>query len=159
MDAKIKRKTLRMFSNGIYILTSRNGDCCRAAIVSWVSQVSFKPPLIMAAVRKGSNVFACLSESGIAAIHILGADQQDVARKFFAKTQAIDGTINGEPFLNGKTYAPILQNAPAYVECQIHQIIENGGDHTIVVLEVVEAECRRQVQPLTVADSPWEYSG
>ena len=159
MDSKIKRKTLRLFSNGIYILTSRSGDCCRAALVSWVSQVSFKPPLIMAAVRKGSNIFACLSESGIAAIHILGCDQQDVARKFFTKMQAVDGAINGEPFLNGKTGAPTLQNAPAYVECQLHQIVENGGDHAIVVLEVVEAECRQQVQPLTIAASPWEYGG
>ncbi len=113
----------------------------------------------MAAVRKGSNVFECLSESRIAAIHVLGLDQQDVARKFFMTTQASSGVINGEPFVDGKTCAPILQSAPAYIECEVRRIVDDGGDHAIVILEVVEAECRQQVQPLTIADTPWEYGG
>jgi len=29
----------------------------------------------------------------------------------------------------------------------------------LVVLEVLEAGCREQVRPLTIADSPWEYGG
>jgi hypothetical protein len=33
------------------------------------------------------------------------------------------------------------------------------GDHAVVVMEVVEAECRGDVRPLTVAASPWEYGG
>ena len=160
MDIKSKRKALRMFSNGLYVLTSRSGDQYGAATVSWVSQTSFKPPLVMAAIKAGGNIFQCLAESRIAAIHVLGHDQQDIAQKFFSRTQATyPDTINDEPVMAGKTSAPILQNSPAYVECQVHQIIENGGDHTIVVLEVVEANCQQQVQPLTVADSPWEYGG
>jgi hypothetical protein len=67
MDAKVKQKTLRMLSNGVYVLTSRTGDRYGAATVTWVSQVSFKPPLVMAAVRRESNVFKCLAESRIAA--------------------------------------------------------------------------------------------
>lgn len=159
MNPKMKRKALRMFSNGMYIITSRSGDHYGAATVTWVSQASFKPPLVMAAVRKGSNVFECLSESRVAAIHVLGSEQQDVARKFFMTTQASSGVINGEPFIDGKTCAPILQNLPAYIECSVRQIIDNEGDHAIVILEVVEAECRRQVYPLTIVDTPWEYGG
>ena len=159
MDAQSKRNALRMFSNGLYVLTSRTAEICGAATVSWVSQVSFRPPLIMVAIRKDSHILKCLATSQIAAIHILGHDQQDMAQKFFARTQANTKIINGEPFREGKTSAPILQNAPAYLECQVHQIVENGGDHSIAVLEVVEAECRHQVRPLTVADTPWEYGG
>jgi len=64
VDAKVKQKTLRMLSNGVYVLTSRSEGRYGAATVTWVSQASFKPPLIMAAVRRESNVFECLSESG-----------------------------------------------------------------------------------------------
>ena len=65
-----------MFSNGMFILTSRSGVRYGAAVVAWLSQASFRPPLVMAAVRKGSRVFECLLQSGVAAIHVLGADQE-----------------------------------------------------------------------------------
>ncbi len=134
MNPETRKKTLRLLSNGIYILTSRHGDHYGAATVTWVSQVSFKPALIMAAVRTESTVFKCLSQSHIAAIHILSANQQEIARKFFATTQVGSGMINGEPFIKRKTSAPILQNVPAYVECRVHQIVETGGDHALVIM-------------------------
>jgi len=148
-----------MLSNGLYVMTSRSGDRFGAATVTWVSQASFRPPLIMAAVRPDSNVFACLRQSGFVALHILGSGQEDMARRFFEPTRALDGGINGEPFQDGATTAPILRNAPAYVECRVRRILDDLGDHVLVVLEVLEAGCREQVRPLTIADSPWEYGG
>ena len=159
MDPASRRKTLRMLSNGLYVMTSRSGDRCGAATVTWVSQASFRPPLLMAAVRPDSNVFACLRDSGVAAVHILGLGQVDLARRFFAPTRSDGGGINGEPVRDGVTSAPILCNAPAYVECRVRQILDSLGDHVLVVLEVVGAECRDQVRPLTIAESPWEYGG
>ena len=159
MDVETKRKTLRLFSNGMYIMTSRHEDRFGAATVTWLSQASFKPPLIMAALRTESNVFKCLSQSSIAAIHILGANQQELARKFFATTRVSIGMINGEPFVDGKTSAPILQSVPNYIECRVRQIVDIGGDHALVIMEPVEAEYAREMRPLTVADSPWEYGG
>lgn len=143
----------------MYILTSRDGDRYGAAMVTWLSQASFKPPLLMAAVRTESNVFQCMRESHVAAVHILDSDQQDLAQKFFAPTQADGSSINGEPFVAGTTTAPILRNVPAYMECRVHQIPDSGGDHALVIMEVVEAGCRAPVRPLTIAESPWEYGG
>src|SRR2546428_12129286 len=97
MDAKVRQKTLRMLSNGVYVLTARSEDRYGAATVTWVSQVSFKPPLIMAAVRRQSNVFKCLAESRVAALHIAGDGQQDIARRVFFPTRANCTTINGVP--------------------------------------------------------------
>jgi len=159
VDAKVKQKTLRMLSNGVYVLTSRSGNRYGAATVSWVSQASFKPPLIMTAVRTESNVFKCLAESRSAVLHIVGDRQQDVARRFFFPTHAECGTINGEAFMDGRTAAPVLPNLPAYIECQVERIVDTDGDHAVVILRVVEAECREQVRPLTMADTPWEYGG
>ena len=158
MDAVSRRRTLRLLSNGLYIVTSCSGARHGAATVTWLSQASFKPPLVMAALRPESSVFECLSESGVAAVHILDAEQQDMAQRFFAPTQTSGDTINGEPFNPGLTRAPILQNARAYVECFVRQIVRLG-DHAVVIMEVVEAKCRRHVQPLTVAASPWTYGG
>src|SRR5215467_14930813 len=141
MDPKVKKSTLRLLSNGVYVVTSRDGDKFGAATVTWISQASFKPPLIMAAIRTNSNVFQCLSRSGVAAIHIVDCDQQAVAQRFFTPTRTELGAINGEPFQDGKTSAPILQNFRAHVECRVRQILECEGDHAVVVMEVLEAEC------------------
>ena len=159
VDTKARQKTLRLLSNGVYVLTSRNEEQCGAATVSWVSQISFKPPLIMAAVRQNSNVYKCLERSRVAALHIVGNGQQEIARRFFFPTAAGCGTINGEPVVAGKTTVPLLANLPAHLECEVDRIVNTDGDHAMVILRVVEAECREQVRPLTIADTPWEYGG
>lgn len=114
MDPKTKQKTLRLLSNGMYILTSGHGTRLGAATVSWVSQASFKPPLIMAAVRKESRLFACLRQSLVAALHILDRRQKHLAQKFFTRTSGTADPLNGEPFLEGKTSTPILKNLPTW---------------------------------------------
>jgi flavin reductase (DIM6/NTAB) family NADH-FMN oxidoreductase RutF len=159
MDPKVKQRTLRLFSNGMYVLTSRQGSRPAAATVTWVSQASFKPPLIMAAVRRDSSLFSCLRESRVAVLHILDRRQRNLAQKFFTRARANAAPLNGEPYSEGKTSAPILKNLSAYVECKVVHIHEEHGDHAVVILEVVEAGLRKPVHPLTVADSPWEYGG
>lgn len=160
MNPKTRQKTLRLLTNGMYVLTSRDGVRLGAATVTWVSQVSFKPPLLMIAIRKNSNLFRCVRASRIAALHVLGRNDQPIAQKFFSPI-AKGGvtTLNGEPFTEGVTSAPILKNLPAYLECKVVEIDDRHGDHALCILEVVEAALREEVHPLTVFDSPWEYGG
>ena len=158
MDGPARKRTLRKLSNGLYVITSASRTRFGAATVTWMSQASFVPPLVMAAIRPDSNVFACLSESGAAAVHILDSTQQEMAQRFFSPTSVVDHTINGEPFSQGLTGAPILMNALAYFETLVRQIV-TLGDHAVVIMEVVEAECRGDLSPLTVAASPWTYGG
>ncbi len=159
MDLKKKQKALRQVSNGMYVMTSRSGTTYGAATITWLSQISFKPPLLLAAVRPESSVFGCLSESRHVAVHILAGHQMDVARKFLSTTEVKDGLMNGEPFIEGNTVAPILTNALSYVVCHVDQIIDGGGDHKLVIMEVLDAEHFRDFKPLLVADSPWKYGG
>ncbi|MGH9749797.1 MAG: flavin reductase family protein [Candidatus Polarisedimenticolia bacterium] len=154
-----RRTVLRLLTNGVYVITARSGGRCGAATITWVSQASFRPPLLMAAIRKESNVLACLRESGVAALHVLGRGQQEMARLFFAPTAAAPGAINGEPVGEGRTGAPVLERAPAYVECVTRLVLDEPGDHALVILEVVEAVQREPVEPLTLAATPWEYGG
>src|SRR5579884_2189445 len=159
MDATVRKTTLRLLTNGVYIITARSNSEFGGATVTWVSQASFHPPLLMAAIRPDSNVYRCLLESRLAAIHVLSADQQEIAQRFFTPTVVCDGTMNGEPFSEGKTLLPILQNAPAYVECRVLRIVDDVGDHAVVLVEVLEAECRRAVTPMRIDESPWRYGG
>jgi flavin reductase (DIM6/NTAB) family NADH-FMN oxidoreductase RutF len=159
VDVRARKKALRMLSNGVYVLTSRCEDRYGAATVTWVSQVSFKPPLIMVALRRESNVFKCLGQSRTAVLHIVGDKQLEIARSFFRPTRSGSGMINGEPFSEGRTAAPVLANLPAHIECEVENIIDTDGDHAVVILRVVEAKCREPVRPLIIAETPWEYGG
>lgn len=159
MDPKIKQKTLRLLTNGMYILTSRSGERVTASTVTWVSQVSFKPPLVLAAIRLDSAVLGSIVESGIAALHILDRSEKAIAQKFFSPTKHTGNTVNGEPYIAGMTSAPLLRNASAWLECKVADVHKRQGDHALVVLEVVDAQLRRPVKPLIVADSPWQYGG
>ena len=159
MDPKIKQKVLRLLTNGMYILTSRSGKRFGAATITWVSQASFKPPLLMAALRKDGSAFQCVVESHAAVLHVLDSAQQTIAQKFFAATEESSGLLNGEPYSAGTIGAPVLGNLGAYLECKSLDILEKHGDHAIVVLEVLDAVLRKDVEPLTVTGSPWQYGG
>jgi flavin reductase (DIM6/NTAB) family NADH-FMN oxidoreductase RutF len=159
MEPKTKQKALRLLTNGMYVLTSRSGDKYGAATVTWVSQASFKPPLLMAALRKDGSVFQCLAESKTAVLHVLAKDQKDVAQKFFAATKSEAGQINGEPFVPGKNSAPVLTNLPVYIEGSVVDVNDRLGDHALVIFEVTHCALSRDIDPLTVTDSPWEYGG
>ena len=76
MDPKIKQKVLRLLTNGMYVLTSRSAKRFGAATITWVSQASFKPPLLMVALRKDGSAFQCVVESRAAVLHVLDSGQQ-----------------------------------------------------------------------------------
>jgi flavin reductase (DIM6/NTAB) family NADH-FMN oxidoreductase RutF len=159
MDPKTKQKVLRLLTNGMYILTSRSAERFGAATITWVSQASFKPPLLMVALRKDGSAFQCVVESGASVLHVLSSDQQLIAQKFFAATSESQGLLNGEPYFEGTNGAPVLENLGAYLECKALEIVATHGDHAIVIFEVLDAVLRKDVEPLTVTGSPWQYGG
>ena len=159
MDPKTKQKVLRLLTNGMYILTSLSAKRFGAATVTWVSQASFKPPLLMVALRKDGSAYQCVVESHTAVLHVLDSGQQTIAQKFFAATEESQGQLNGEPYFEGTNGAPVLENLGAYLECKALEIVAEHGDHAIVVFEVLDAVLRREIEPLTVTGSPWQYGG
>ena len=63
---------------------------------------------------------------------------------FFKPTKLEDGKLSGQAIHRGTTGAPILDAAPAAVECRVTNIVEQG-DHHIVVGEVVEAHLSKPI--------------
>ncbi len=82
----VRSDALRLLSNGVYVLTACPSDTIHAATISWISQVSFQPPLVMVALQRNSHLAHAVRKAHRFAINILGADQQALAEKFFAHT-------------------------------------------------------------------------
>ena len=144
MDPEAKKTALRMIPYGLYVLTSATNDGrVSAAAVNWVTQTSFKPPLVVVGVKADSLAHSLIEESGAFALNVLGKGQQALAFAFFKPAQREGMKIGGEPFRFGATGAPLLDNAPAFVECRVVQILKHG-DHSAVVGEVVDAGVTQQ---------------
>jgi flavin reductase (DIM6/NTAB) family NADH-FMN oxidoreductase RutF len=139
MDADAKKTALRMIPYGLYVLTAEGKDGkVAASTVNWVTQSAFQPPLVVVGVKADSGAHAIIKESKTFALNILGKDQKGQAFTFFKPLEREGNTIGGEPFRKGALGAPILEKAPAYLECKLVDTIEKG-DHSVFVGEVQDA--------------------
>jgi flavin reductase (DIM6/NTAB) family NADH-FMN oxidoreductase RutF len=139
MDADAKKVALRMIPYGLFVLTTDDGKgTLTGATVNWVTQASFGPPLVAVGVKADSHGRHALSIGSHFALNMLGKDQKDVAYTFFKPTVVEGNKMSGQPFHKGSTGAPILDSAIAAVELRVNTIVE-GGDHHVVIAEVVDA--------------------
>jgi flavin reductase (DIM6/NTAB) family NADH-FMN oxidoreductase RutF len=160
MDPKAKKQTMRLLTYGLHVLTAQDGDDVAAATVSWLSQASFEPPLIMVGIKVDSGIHEVVKQTGVFAVNTLGEGQKDIAAAFFRPSQVEEGRINGYAFEPGpETGAPLLLDLPAWFEARVTDRIERG-DHTVVVAEVINAGVRDDdAQPLELRSTGWSYGG
>ena len=109
-----------------------------AATENWVTQASFKPPLVAVGVKADSQIYDIVKTAGNFALNVLGKRQHGTAYAFFKPAERDGQEISGEPFRAGSTGAPVLENTPAFVECRLVTTVEEG-DHSIFVGKVVDA--------------------
>ena len=153
-----KKSTLLMIPYGLYVLAARNGNDYGAGTVNWVTQTSFKPPLVAMGVKKDSGLYSVLKESGKFALSFLESGQKDIAFGFFKPTTVDGNTINGQRFETHETGAPVIEAAPAWVEGNIVGEIA-VGDHSCVVGEVTNAGSKREARLLTLEEVGVKYGG
>jgi flavin reductase (DIM6/NTAB) family NADH-FMN oxidoreductase RutF len=160
MDEQIKRQVLRKLPYGMYIMTASTGSDVAASTLTWLSQCSFRPPLVMLAVQARSRIHEVIDSVKSLAVNILGESQKDIAETFFRPVAAEAGRLGGWAYTAGPaTGAPILADVPAWFEARVTDSIR-GGDHTVFVAEVIHAGLREpSALPLRLAGTPWNYGG
>lgn len=130
---------MQMLQYGVYVLgTQAEEDEAVATVVSWVTQASFTPPLMVVALRVGSRIHSIVQKSGAFSINVLDRKHTSAARTFFEPVWEKGGTLGGQRFHNGPTGAPVLECATGYLECTLDLCLEKG-DHSIFIGEVVDA--------------------
>jgi len=158
MDANVKKQVLRQITYGMYVMTAKDSRKIAAGTVNWLSQASFAPPLIMAAVKADSSLKPVVESTGTFVINVLSASQKQFAEDFFRTAKVEDNKIQGHPFKPGTSGAPVLDDAYAFMECKVTDKVDRG-DHTVYVAEVTEVGQRRQDKPLEMWDTGWFYGG
>ncbi len=147
---------LASMTYGIYVLTTRHAETLNGMIASWVSQVSYAPPLIMVAVHPDRYSHDLLQKSGHFALNILAREQNDLLTRFkgpdhMSKFDALawHGGVNG---------CPILDDCIGSVACRIRQTLK-PGNHALFIGQVVEAVFNGAKRPLCTLDYEGCYLG
>ena len=161
LNTDVRNEALRLLSNGLYVLTACVGDTIHAASVSWVSQVSFQPPLVMVAFQRGSHLAQAVRKAHRFAVNILGAEQLALAESFLHHLTAPATTTDlaGQAFRHDSAHCPLLRDSLAWLECRLAAELGTPGDHVLLLGEVTGAGIRRSGQPMVLWSTPWSYGG
>lgn len=157
------KEALKRMPYGFYSITSSNGDEVNAMVANWVMQASFTPRLVAVALQKKAYSHGVIKKGGVFAINIFNQEDQEAMMAFTKGREKNPDKMNEASFtLAPETGCPILEGAAAYVECQMQQMIDIGGDHDILIGEVVNAGVLKEGDvddTLTLPDIGWSYAG
>ena len=141
---------------GIYVLTTRHEETVNGMIASWVSQVSYDPPLFMVAVHPNRYSHRLLVQSGHFALHILAREQKALLARFKGPVAA--EKFSGIDWKDGVSGCPILTDCIGSLECRIVSA-SAPGNHTLFIGEVVDAVFHRPAPPLSTLNYEGCYLG
>jgi flavin reductase (DIM6/NTAB) family NADH-FMN oxidoreductase RutF len=159
---KLRRRVLWKMPSGLYVLGARAGDRRNAMTINWVSQLSFDPKLVGVSIERTAFTHELVAEGGAFVVNLVAQEDRAIVRKFTKPVEVDLGkrTLNGFPFHDGVTGAPILDQAVAFLECEVRQSVDLGG-HTLFLGEVVECafQLDEDTPVLSMADTRMNYGG
>jgi flavin reductase (DIM6/NTAB) family NADH-FMN oxidoreductase RutF len=123
---KLRRRVLWTMPSGLYVIGSRHGDRLNLMTANWVTQVSFAPKLVAVSVENDALTHALIREGRAFSVNIVARDDRAIVRKF-TKPVEVDtatSTLNGFAFHTAQTGVPILDQAVAFVECELQREVE-----------------------------------
>ena len=129
---------------------------------NWATQVGFDPKLLAVSVEHEAVTHELIAGGRVFSLNIVDREDRAIVRKFTkpVEVDAEANTLNGFPFHDGRTGAPILDQALAYVECEVRQTVDVGS-HTLFIGEVVDAAFQKpeDTLPLRMEDTRMNYGG
>ncbi len=138
---------------GVYVIGVAHGGRRDAFTAAWLMQVSFDPLLLALSVNPGNASYPLLRESGRFAVSVLARGQLELARRFGTRSGRDEDKLAGVAWRPGQGGAPILEAAPAFLECEVVER-RAAGDHVLVVARAVGGRVvQDDVAPLTYAET------
>lgn len=138
---KLRRRVLWTMPSGLYVIGSTDkGERRNGMTANWVTQMSFEPKLLGVGVEKSAFTHELIEAGGCFSVSLVDREDRAIVRKF---TKPVDvdleaKTLNGFPYTERVTGAPVLTQSVAFLDCVVRQPVE-AGNHTFFVGEIVEA--------------------
>jgi len=154
VDAEIYKNVLAQFASGVTVVTVQFEDKRHGLTASSFTSVSLDPPLVLVCVAKGLYSHQLIERSGVFAVNILGAEQQEWGIRFADPN--VEDRFAGIDCTTAETGSPILSGCLAWADCRLYNAYD-GGDHTIFVGEVVAGGASDKAKgPLLYYNRNWQ---
>ena len=154
---------LKLIPYGFYALTSRDGDDMNAMVLNWFSQVSFEPQHIVVGLQNTAYSMKLVKESKKFVINIFHKDDAEAIKPFTKSREKNPDKFKDANYSDGPvTGVPVLDEAAAYLECEVMQIVDTGAGHSAVIAKVVGGDVRKEFkadETLTLPQLGWSYAG
>ncbi len=157
------KDALKMMPYGFYAVTSRNSDDVNAMVANWITQISFEPRLVAFGLQKSAYTRSVIENGRVFTINLFAKDDREKMMSFTkGRSRNPDKMKEAQYTEAPKTRCPVLDGAAAFVEFEVTDIVDPGGDHDIVIGKPVGAVILKPgdaSQTLTLPDIGWSYAG
>lgn len=158
VDENAKKTLLRKFNYVLHAVTVPGPDGGHGFTANWVAQAAFEPPMVSIMVENDSKAIGLLRAAGVFAVNVYATGQRELAGQLGRRSKTHPDKFKGIPTEPGLTGCPLLLDALGYLECRVTGELP-AGDHTLFLGEILAAGVRRDVEPLTMAETGFRYSG
>ncbi len=156
MAAEAAKPALEQISYGLYVVGSKHGDEVNGMTANWLTQVSFEPRMVALAVESQSHTMANIRASQVFSVNVVAEADIALIEKFVEPQERRGNKLGGVDFRTGETGCPILDQAIAWLECEVVQTV-TAGDHELVIGRVIDGGENRAGDPLTLRAMGWSY--
>jgi flavin reductase (DIM6/NTAB) family NADH-FMN oxidoreductase RutF len=161
LDVQIKKQVLRLFTYGMYAVTTQADQVNDVFLANWLSQCSFDPPLIMVSIQNDSRALSLIRSSGFLTVHVLASGQREFAGMLGKSSRSRPDKLKHVRWHPSPiTHCPILDDTLGYIECRLVGELP-AGDSTIVVSEIIHVEMLSdgELEPLTMEETGFRHAG
>jgi len=145
LDPQRFRGALSLFATGVTIVTACHREAGLIGITAnSFSSVSLDPPLVLFSVANTARSLKAFLEAPGFVVNVLRRDQRALSSRFARQGE---DKWSGVAYTAGRFGAPILPDTMAAFDC-LHYAQYEGGDHRIIVGQVVAMEHNVEGEPL-----------
>ncbi|MBT3526147.1 MAG: flavin reductase [Bdellovibrionales bacterium] len=140
MDKEKLTLALADIPSGLYIACVKDGEQIDGFLASWVSQVSFEPPLLMIAIKPERNIHQQVLDGAIFTLNVVGEHNKSIMKPFWNGYYEEDEnpfeTISYRVNAHGGV---VMDDARSTITCKLLES-HLPGDHRVVIARVLESE-------------------
>lgn len=154
-DPKDFRRALGKFATGVTIITTRDAEGEDIGVTaSSFNAVSIDPPLVLWSIDRSAWSASAYRDAEHFAVNVLNTGQVDVSNRFARKGEDKFGQSS---FTRGRGEVALIDEAAAQFECRTWAVYD-GGDHDIIVGEVLDYRYRDDVSSLVFHNGRYAIS-
>src|SRR5512140_2690808 len=130
MNMEAKKQVLRGLTNGLYALGVRGpASTSHMTLVTWLTQVSAEPPLIVVAIRRESKTLDLVRWSSAFGVSVLAKGAEALASRLGRSSAEAPDKLKGVELSAGPVLGvPILAASVGWLECRVVDQM-SAGDH------------------------------